>query len=71
MEQTRTAAPDRLIEALKQTQTQITQMQAAQDAAIFGARCALGVPDDWQWDGAGWTAPETPADPTTPEAAPY
>jgi hypothetical protein len=31
MEQTRTAAPDRLIEALKQTQTQITQMQAAQD----------------------------------------
>lgn len=57
-------APPKLIERLRPVQEQINRMQAEIQAALFGAKVALGVPDDWVWDGAGWVAPEaSPAPP--------
>ena len=51
-------APPKLIERLRPVQEQINRMQAEIQAALFGAKVALGVPEGWQWDGAGWVAPE-------------
>lgn len=51
-------APAKLIERLRPVQEQINRMQAEIQAALFGARVALGVPEDWVWDGAGWVEPE-------------
>lgn len=51
-------APPKLIERLRPVQEQINRMQAEIQAALFGAALALDVPDDWQWDGGGWVAPE-------------
>ena len=70
--ETYTAAPAKLIDALKQTQETMQRLQASMDAAIFGAACALDVPAHWQWNGAGWTAPaEQPDEPNAPDPAPY
>ena len=51
-------APAKLIERLRPVQEQVNRMQAEINAALFGARLALGVPDDWVWDGSGWIAPD-------------
>ena len=51
-------APTKLLERLRPVQEQINRMQAEIQAALFGAAIALDVPDGWQWDGAGWVAPE-------------
>ena len=54
-------APPKLIERLRPAQEQIDRLTAEINAALFGARLALGVPDDWQWDMSGWRAPEDAA----------
>ena len=51
-------APPKLIERLRPVQEQINRMQAGIQAALFGAKGALGVPDGWVWDGSGWIAPD-------------
>lgn len=51
-------APVRLIERLRPAQEQVQRLHAEIQAALFGAKMALEVPDNWQWDGAGWVAPE-------------
>lgn len=53
----RIEAPVRLMEALQKVQEQIDRLSAELRAALFGAQVALGVPDDWRFDGAGWVAP--------------
>lgn len=50
-------APVRLLEKLRPVQEQIVRLQAEIQAALFGAAIALDVPESWQWDGAGWVAP--------------
>jgi len=52
-------APPKLLERLRPAQEQVQRLQAEIQAALFGAALALNVPDDWQWDGAGWV--ERPA----------
>lgn len=54
---TRIDAPARLMERLRPVQEQIDRLHAEVQAALFGAKVALGAPDDWQWDGGGWGAP--------------
>lgn len=54
----RIECPAQLIERLRPAQEQVQRLQAEIQAALFGAALALGVPDDWQWDGAGWVKPE-------------
>ena len=56
-------APPKLIERLRPVQEQINRMQAEIQAALFGAQVALDVPDGWQWDGAGWVAPDNEKSP--------
>lgn len=50
-------APARLIEKLRPVQEQAQRLQAEIQAALYGASIALDVPESWQWDGAGWVAP--------------
>lgn len=57
-ENQRIEAPARLIERLRPVQERILRMQGEVQAALLGAQVALDVPDGWQWDGAGWVAPE-------------
>jgi len=57
-DQQRIECPAKLLERLKPVQEQIDRLNAEINAALFGARLALGVPDDWVWDGAGWIAPD-------------
>lgn len=56
-EQQRIDCPVRLVERLKPVQEQIDRLNAEVQAALFGAKLALDVPDGWQWDGAGWRPP--------------
>ena len=56
-EQQRIDCPAKLIERLKPVQEQIDRMAAEVQAALFGAKVALGVPDNWTWDGTGWIQP--------------
>lgn len=58
MSDQRINAPAKLIERLRPVQEQINRLQAEIQAALFGAQVALGVPDGWVWDGAGWVAPD-------------
>ena len=60
MDTQRIDAPVRLLEKLKPVQEQIDRLTAEIQAALFGARLALDVPDEWTWDGSGWVAPEQP-----------
>lgn len=53
-EQQRIDCPVRLVERLKPVQEQIDKLAGEVQAALFGARLALGVPDGWVWDGSGW-----------------
>lgn len=62
-EQQRIDCPAKLIERLRPVQEQIDRLNNEIQAALFGARLALGVPDDWVWDGAGWVAPAEPSAP--------
>ena len=62
-EQTRIDAPAKLLERLRPVQDQIDRLSAEIQAALFGAKLALGAPDSWQWDGSGWVAPEQPDTP--------
>ena len=62
-EQQRIECPVKLLERLKPVQEQIDRLNAEVNAALFGAKVALGVPDDWQWDMSGWRAPEQPDTP--------
>ena len=64
-EQQRIDCPVRLLEKLRPAQEQIDRLTAEINAALFGARLALGVPDDWQWDMSGWRAPEQESPPVT------
>ena len=57
-EQQRIDAPAKLLERLRPVQEQVDRLNGEIQAALFGAKLALGVPDDWQWDGGGWRAPE-------------
>lgn len=59
-EQQRIDAPSRLLEKLRPVQEQIDRLHAEMQAALFGARLALDVPDDWTWDGSGWVEKESP-----------
>lgn len=54
-------APAKLIERLRPVQEQVQRMQAEIQAALFGAKVALGVPDDWRWDGGGWSPADAAA----------
>ena len=54
----RIECPVRLVERLKPVQEQIDKLAGEVQASLFGARLALGVPDGWVWDGAGWVASE-------------
>lgn len=54
----RIEAPGKLLDKLRPVQEQIDRLYAEMQAALFGAKIALGVPDEWVWDGAGWVAPE-------------
>ena len=54
----RIECPAKLFERLRPVQEQIDRLNAEIQAALFGAKLALGVPDDWQWDGGGWVEPE-------------
>ena len=54
----RIEAPGKLLDKLRPVQEQINRLQAEIQAALFGAAVALDVPEGWQWDGAGWVAPE-------------
>ena len=56
-------APAKLLERLRPVQEQINRLQAEINGAIFGAAIALNVPDGWQWDGAGWVAPDNEKSP--------
>ena len=51
-------APVRLIDRLQPVQEQINRLQGELQAALFGAKVALNVADEWQWDGTGWVAPD-------------
>jgi len=42
------------VERLRPVQEQIDKLAGEVQAALFGARLALGVPDGWVWDGSGW-----------------
>lgn len=53
----RIECPAKLVERLKPVQEQLDRLNGELQAALFGAKLALGVPDDWVWDGAGWVAP--------------
>lgn len=55
-------APSKLVERLRPVQEQIDRLSAELRAALFGARVALGVPDDWGWDGVAWVAPKETAE---------
>ena len=57
-EQTRIECPAKLVERLRPAQEQIDRLNGEINAALFGAKLALGVPDDWTWDGTGWIATE-------------
>jgi len=57
-EQQRIDCPVRLVERLRPVQEQIDKLAGEIQAALFGAAVALDVPEGWQWDGAGWVAPE-------------
>jgi hypothetical protein len=59
----RIEAPARLLERLRPVQEQVNRLQAEIQAALFGAQVALDVPDGWQWDGAGWVAPDNEKSP--------
>ncbi len=52
----RIECPAKLFERLRPVQEQIDRLNAEIQAALFGAKVALGVPDDWVWDGGGWVA---------------
>ena len=54
----RIECPQQLLEKLRPAQEQIDRLTAEVQAALFGARLALNVPDGWRWDGAGWIAPD-------------
>lgn len=47
-------APPRITDAMRKLQEALDRLQTEAQAIQFGARAALDVPDDWQWDGAGW-----------------
>ena len=53
----RIECPAKLFEQLKQRQMQIDKLVGEIQAALFGAQVALDVPDEWTWDGTGWTRP--------------
>ncbi len=53
-EQTRIECPAKLVERLRPAQEQIDRLNGEINAALFGAKLALDVPDGWVWDGAGW-----------------
>lgn len=57
MEQQRIDAPVKVLDAIKRAQETIDRLQAEAQAVLFGAAAGLAVPDGWQWDGRGWTAP--------------
>ena len=64
-EQQRIECPAKLFEQLKWRQLQIDKLVGEIQAAVFGAQVALNIADDWQWDGAGWRAPEQESPPVT------
>ncbi len=53
----RIECPAKLIERLQPVQEQLDRLNGELQAALFGAKLALGVADDWTWDGTGWTRP--------------
>lgn len=64
----RIEAPTKLIERLRPVQEQVQRLQAELRAALYGAAIALDVPEEWQWDGAGWIEPEKSSEETLPQA---
>lgn len=63
----RIECPAKLIEQLRPVQERINRMQTEIQAALFGAQMALGVADDWVWDGAGWVSPEKSTSEISPQ----
>ncbi len=57
----RIKAPERIVDAMRRIQEAADRLQLEAQALQFGARAALDVPDGWQWDGSGWTAPDVQA----------
>ena len=62
-EQTRIECPAKLVERLRPVQEQVNRLQAEIQAALFGAQVAHDLPNGWQWDGAGWVAPDNEKSP--------
>ena len=58
----RIMAPVSLLDALRPVQERIDRMRGEIEAALFGARLALEVPDEWVFDGAGWVEPDNGED---------
>lgn len=56
----RISAPPRIADAMRKLQETLDRLQMEAQAIQFGARAALDVPDSWQWDGDGWSAPDSP-----------
>ena len=54
----RIEAPRRIVEAIENAQRQVERINLEVQAIVFGAAAALDVPEGWQWDGSGWSAPE-------------
>ena len=57
MSDQRIIAPPRIADAMRRLQETLDRLQMEAQAIQFGARAALDVPDSWQWDGDGWSAP--------------
>lgn len=64
----RIECPQQLLEKLRPAQEQIDRLTAEVQAALFGARLALNVPDSWRWDGAGWVERPAKSMPGEPSA---
>lgn len=51
-------APASLIKALEDVRRELVRLQSLADGLVLGAALDK-VPEGWQWDGAGWSAPST------------
>ncbi len=51
-------APKRIVDTIEQAQRQVERINVEIQAMLYGAAVALDVPEGWQWDGAGWIAPD-------------
>ena len=58
----RIMAPVALLDELRPAQERIDRMRGETEAALFGARLALGLPGERVFDGDGWVEPDNGED---------